>query len=334
MFKHYKPNLIKFSLAMMACFIAQVCLSQPTYANKIYDFEGFTKMSGSDVEALFTGRTFWGKNQYDRFFFGQDKSFAQQYVKAGQAFKPGATMYGTWAVDADGAVCFNYSSSNVGRVPEAQCFDVYMGPDKFKALPKYTDPLYLVKKGDTSKTTVEYFWSRWIDGRLVFDPSFAAKFEAHLSYMDAMGDRFDANKYRSTPPVKDVNALPQESQNFLKAISGKVLFTPYHYLYYGANGDYIYYDRGEFDANKSNIEALKGKAKRGRWIMFNNVHCWSLFGDRPRTSCQMIGQGTTLDTQFQGFVSHLDDGFSRLLNGNPVGIMEVSETGAPAAFQN
>lgn len=322
-----------FSLFIFMTFMLWNVAALPTAAQaQTYDFEGFNKMSGNAVQSLFSGRTFWGKNQHDRFFFGKDGSFAQQYVKSGQSFKPGATFYGQWNVDNDGAVCFTYQQSNVGKTPANECFDVYMGPDKFKPLPKYTDPLYLVKKGDDSRTTVEYFWSRWMDGRLVFEPTFAAQFEKHLAYMESIKNKFDADKFRSTPPVKDMSELPADAQAYVQAISGKVFFTPYQYLYFGENGDYILFERGDFDANTNDVAELQEKARRGRWIMFKNVHCWSLYGDGQRSSCQMVGRGQSLDQQVDSFVTHMDDGFSRLLNGNPVGIMTVEQTGAPQAF--
>jgi hypothetical protein len=317
---------------MTVCFV--VGAAKASWAqDKVYDFEGFNKMQGTAVSSLFSGRTFWGKKQYDRFYFGKDGSFAQQYVKAGQDFKPGSTFYGTWNVDNDGAVCVTYQQSNVASKPADECFDVYMGPDKFKPLPKYTDPIYMVKKGDTSKTTATYFWSRWMEGRLILDPTFAAQFEKQLDFMQSYKSKFDANRFSTTPPVKDVNALPEGSQNYLKTIAGKVLYTPYHFLYFGANGDYIFYDRGDFNSLKGDMAKLKGTADKGRWVLHNNVHCWSKFGDKPATTCQMVSQGGTLDKPAQSFVTHVDDGFTRLLDGNPVGIMSVEETGAPAAFQ-
>lgn len=324
-------SLIKFMF--VSAFLVGVSLQAQAQVEKMYDFEGYNKMNSNAVQQLFAGRTFWGKKQYDRFFFGTNGSFAQQYVKSGQNFKPGSTFYGKWSVDADGAVCVSYQQSNVQSKPKDGCFDVYMGPDKYKALPKYTDPLYLVKKGDTSKTTVKYFWSRWIDGRVVLNPTFAAQFEKQLAYLQGYKAKFDANRYKDTSPVQNVSDLPQASQNYLKAIAGKILFTPYHYLYFAPNGDYIFYERGEFDALKGDVAKLKSKAKRGRWMLHKNVQCWSLFGSSARASCQLIEQGTTLDKPFEGFVTHMDDGFTRLLNGNPVGIMTAEQTGVPAAFK-
>jgi hypothetical protein len=68
-------------------------------------------------------------------------------------------------------------------------------------------------------------------------------------------------------------------------------------------------------------------------MLHNNVHCWSVFGDKPATTCQLISQGGTLDKTADSFVTHVDDGFTRLLNGDPVGIMSVEETGMPSAFK-
>ena len=316
---------------------ASLTRAEESYADTVvYDFAGYTKMSGDAVKALFSGRTFWDRKQHDRFFFGQDGTFGQGYVSSQGAQPSGTIIAGQWRVDGDGAVCFAYQSVNGKAYPQAgaqECFDVYMGPDKYRPLPKYTDPLYIVPKGDDSKESVKYFWNRWIDGRVLLSPTFAQNFEKSMRYMQNMSSKFQAEAQRNAAPISQAKPLPATMQAYYKAVVGKVLYTPYHYLYFRPNGDYVFYQREKFDKARGDLVAFAKAAKTGRWIMHDNVHCWGLYTS-SKSTCQYVARGQTLDHAFEGFVTHMDDGFTRLLNGNPVGIMSVEETGYAEGFSD
>lgn len=325
------------SIALGAAVICGVLFAAPAHAQKpdSYNFDGYNKMKGADVKALMAGRTFWGRLQYDRYYFGQDGVFVEQFLKADSPVAPGTTYTGKWSVDGDGALCWSYEGVNTPQtvaLPQGGCYDVYMGPDKYKALPKYTDPLYLVKKGDTSKTTVEYFWNRWIDGRMVLENGFAQTFDETVQTMTDIKNKFSAADGTTVPPLDAANPLDGDMKEYYDAVVGKIIYTPYHYLYFAPNGDYVFYNRGDFDMNRGDLAALTAKAKKGRWLIARNMHCWSLADKKGNTTCQYVAKGMTLDHSVPAFVTHVDDGFTRVLDGNPVGITTVEQTGVPAAF--
>ncbi len=331
-------NLTLFSMVFAVSFVVAGLMSVgAAKAQKpdSYDFTGYEKMTGAKVKELFAGRTFWGRSQYDRYYFGADGSFAEQYVKADSPVTPGTTYTGKWNVDGDGAVCWTYEGVNTTgtiALPQGACYDVYMGPDKFKPLPKYTDPLYIVKKGDTSKTTAEFFWNRYIDGRVILETSFAQNFEQTLASLASIEQKFAESVAagQTTPAVDPSKPLTADMQEYYNMVAGNVFYTPYHFLYFAKNGDYIFYNRGDFDMNRGDLAALTAKAKKGRWIIHENAHCWAF--NKKESACQYVAKGATLDYAFEGFVTHVDDGFTRLINGKPVGVMSLEQTGLPAAF--
>lgn len=311
--------------------------AEDQYADTVvYDFTGYNKMDGEAVKNLFTGRTFWDRKRHDRFFFGADGAFTQQYVSSQGSQPAGTIVSGQWSVDGDGAFCAVYQSVNGKAYPQGgakECFDVYMGPDKYRPLPKYTDPLYIVPKGDKSREKVSHFWNRWIDGSVILSPEFAKNFEKSLRYMTMMGSKFKAADHRETPPVNPEKPLPTTMKAYYDAVVGKVLYTPYHYLYFRPNGDYVFYNRDSYNAAKGDLVALAKKAKTGRWFMHDNVHCWGIYSS-SKSTCQYVAQGQTLNHSFEGFVTHMHDGFSRKLNGKPVGIVDVKDTEYPEAFSD
>jgi hypothetical protein len=301
----------------------------------LYDFTDYTLLSPEQTRDIITGRTFWDRMVHDRTYFGEDGTFVQQVIQEDGIARPGTIFTGTWRMDSDGAVCWSYNKSNDPDFVLSEgevCYEFYIGPERFRPLPKYTDPLYVVEKGDKSRENASYFWNRYIDGRVILAPSFAQNFLKTIDYMKSFRRKFNAFDHPDTPPMRDPSALNEDMKAYVELISGNVLFTPYHFLYFGEDGDYIFYTRSDIAEANGDIAAIKEKARHGRWIVHDNMHCWSLYKGRGRTTCHYVARGKTLDHGFDGFVTHVQDGFSRFLNGQPVGLTTVQGTKAPAAI--
>lgn len=298
--------------------------------------------STKEVEGFFAGRTFWNRKVSHRLYFGTDGQFVYQYFTDFGDYKRGQALYGNWQVPSQDEVCWTIGQGDNKSAPI--CYEVRLGPESRAHVPYYIHNAYLFYKGDPTGKTHIYLDAR-IPGKVILSQEHMEEFWADIDTMTAR--RIALREAGGIPekPYEDISQLSPDIQSYLKDTLGKVMALPLSYIITYEDGTFLSMPRIFYDSGAADIEALKEQVGLGRWSIEGNVQCWQSasvrysrrFPDRTvPLHCHSVYKNTGLDHSYYGYLTHVQNGYSRIFDAStiiPLEDMENPEALNPQIYQ-
>lgn len=260
-------------------------------------------------------KTWWDREKADRYYFGNDQTFVQQFFDKTGEFTAGTSLTGRWRYD-NNILCWRYDT----YTPETDyCHVIAYDAQAKKEWGKYDDTLALYgKTAEGVYSTPAFTWNRWMDGNLILNDAVAARLPETLTEtFQKTNQRYEAEGSSAFYPFNADITLPPTIENYVSDITTQIMELPLGArLYHRADGRVFSLPSGFKVEDPSKLDDLRFLAQnkisfRHWFVTEDGLYCAITTPTAEQAKCLIVLDGDSLQTPQDGYVQVMDDRFIR-----------------------